>query len=69
MVFGTSHSKENPNYGGGHLFRDLVESMEVQVEVETNEGKSFTKAIRLENITPMHASSPPATPSRTMWSS
>ena len=50
IIFGTSHSKENSNYGGGHLFRDLVESMEVQVEVETNEGKSFTKAIKLEDI-------------------
>lgn len=50
MIFGTSHSKDNPNYGGGHLFRDLVEGKEVQVEIETNEGKSFTKAIRLEDI-------------------
>ena len=50
MVFGTSHSKEKPDYGGGHLFRDLVDGMDVQVEVETDAGKSFTKAIRLEDI-------------------
>lgn len=50
MIFGTSHSRANPNYGGGHLFRDLVEGGEVQVEVETDEGRSFTKGIRLEEI-------------------
>jgi len=50
MVFGTSHSKEKFDYGGGHLFRDLVEGKEVQVKVETNEDKSFTRAIALEDI-------------------
>ena len=50
MVFGTSHSKDKPNYGGGHLFRDLVDGSDIQVEVETDEGKSFTKATRLEDI-------------------
>lgn len=50
MIFGTSHSKVNSDYGGGHLFRDLVEGKEVQVEIETNDGKSFTKAIMLEDI-------------------
>ena len=38
MVFGTSHSKEKPNYGGGHLFRDLVDGSDVHVEVETEGG-------------------------------
>jgi putative methanogenesis marker 16 metalloprotein len=50
MVFGTSHSKEKSDYGGGHLFRDLVEGKEVQVKVETSENKSFTRAIVLEDI-------------------
>lgn len=50
MVFGTSHSKTKPDYGGGHLFRDLVEGKEVQVEVETDEGKIVTKPICLEDI-------------------
>jgi putative methanogenesis marker 16 metalloprotein len=49
MVFGTSHSKENSNYGGGHLLRDLVEGKEVLVETETDMGKSFTRALRLED--------------------
>jgi putative methanogenesis marker 16 metalloprotein len=50
MVFGTSHSREVSGYGGGHLFRDLVEGMEVQVEVEAGEGKSFARAITLDDI-------------------
>lgn len=50
MVFGTSHSKNKRGYGGGHLFRDLVCGSDIQVEVETEDGKSFTEAIRLEDI-------------------
>lgn len=50
MVFGTSHSKNRPGYGGGHLFRDLVDGSDVQVEVETQGGKSFTKEIGLKDI-------------------
>jgi putative methanogenesis marker 16 metalloprotein len=50
MVFGTAHSNEKSDYGGGHLFRDLVEGKEVQVRIETNDDKSFTRAMRLEDI-------------------
>ncbi len=50
MVFGTSHSKEKPDYGGGHLFRDLVEGKEVQAKAETGEGNSFEKVIKLKDI-------------------
>jgi putative methanogenesis marker 16 metalloprotein len=50
MVFGTSHNKEKSDYGGGHLFRDLVEGKEVQVRVEADDGSSFAKAITLEDI-------------------
>jgi uncharacterized protein (DUF39 family) len=47
MVFGTSHSKENSNYGGGHLLRDLVEGKEVLVETETDKGKFFARALNI----------------------
>lgn len=50
MVFGTSHSKEEPDYGGGHLFRDLVAGREVKVEVETGDGNSISKTTALEDI-------------------
>ena len=50
MIYGTAHSKGRADYGGGHLFRDLVEGREVQVEVETNEGESLTNSICLDEI-------------------
>ena len=50
MIYGTAHSKDRSDYGGGHLFRELVEGKEVQVEVETSEGDSLTKALCLDDI-------------------
>ena len=38
VVFGTAHSHERPDYGGGHLFRDLVEGKRILVEVQKDEG-------------------------------
>ncbi|HNR58982.1 MAG TPA: homocysteine biosynthesis protein, partial [Methanothrix sp.] len=34
IVFGTAESREDSRYGGGHLFRDLVEGEDVRVEVD-----------------------------------
>lgn len=50
MIYGTAHSKDRADYGGGHLFRDLVAGREVQVEVETSEGESLTNSICLDEI-------------------
>jgi len=50
MVFGTSHSIDRPDYGGGHLLRDLVEGKEAEVLVETEDGRSFSKSVRLDDI-------------------
>lgn len=50
MVFGTSHGRERPDYGGGHLFRDLVAGREVRVEVETGGGSFISKSITLKDI-------------------
>ncbi len=50
MIYGTAHSKDRADYGGGHLFRDLVEGREVQVEVETSEGEPLTNSICLDEI-------------------
>ena len=43
MVYGTSHSIYQPDWGGGHLFRELVEGKDVRVEVEAEnkEGSSL----------------------------
>ncbi len=50
IVFGTAHSRSRHNYGGGHLFRDLVERKTVQVEVETDKGDSFETCTNLDEI-------------------
>lgn len=50
MVYGTSHSIYRPDYGGGHLFRELVEGKEIQVEVEADNGDRFRKDICLDEI-------------------
>lgn len=49
-VYGTHHSKDNPDYGGGHLFRDLVEGKRIHVEGESVEGISFQTDITLEDM-------------------
>ena len=50
VVFGTAHSRDRPNYGGGHLFRDLVEKKTAQVEVETDEGRSILSEVGLDDM-------------------
>jgi putative methanogenesis marker 16 metalloprotein len=43
IVLGTSHSRDRPWYGGGHVFRELVEGKTALIEVETSDGKSIQK--------------------------
>jgi putative methanogenesis marker 16 metalloprotein len=50
VVFGTAHSRYRHNYGGGHLFRDLVEGNPVFVEVKTDEGKTLQFEISLDQV-------------------
>ncbi len=50
IVLGTAHSRDQPNYGGGHLFRDLVERTRVQVEVETDDGRSLEAEVGLDEM-------------------
>ncbi len=50
IVMGTAHSRSQPNYGGGHLFRDLVERTKVQVEVETDDGRSLEAEVGLDEM-------------------
>ena len=50
IVFGTAHSRDMPNYGGGHLFRDLVERNPVSVEVETDQGKTLEIEVNLDQM-------------------
>ncbi|HEY3361567.1 MAG TPA: methanogenesis marker 16 metalloprotein [Methanosarcina sp.] len=50
IILGTAHSESNPNYGGGHLFREMVEGKSVKVDVTTSEGDRFSVETRLSEI-------------------
>ncbi len=51
IVYGSSHSVEKPErYGGGALFRDLVEGKRVNVKVESIEGKIIESKITLNEM-------------------
>lgn len=49
IVLGTSVSKNNPKYGGGHLFKDLVSRRKTEAEIHTSSG-SFTKELTLNEM-------------------
>ncbi len=50
VAFGTAHSRDDPRYGGGHLFRDLVEGKDVRVDVETDSGEAFEAEVNLAEM-------------------
>ena len=50
VIYGTAHSRDRPNYGGGHLFRDLVEKKTALVEVETDDGRSILAEVGLDEM-------------------
>lgn len=50
MVFGTSRSASDPRYGGSHLFRDLVEGNDVDVEVISDRERTVSRTITLEDM-------------------
>lgn len=51
LVHGTAASKYDPhNYGGGHLFRDMIEGKEIYVECESIDGRYFESHFKLEQL-------------------
>ncbi len=50
MVFGTSESEERPDYGGGNLFRDLVEGRVVTVEATSKAGRAVEALLTIEDM-------------------
>lgn len=50
VVFGTAHSRDRPGYGGGHLFRDLVEGKRVNVQVQAAGGLLLSREVCLEEM-------------------
>ena len=49
IVYGPTHANGNPEYGGGHLFRDIVEGKEIEVMVKTKD-KIIERGVRKEDI-------------------
>jgi len=51
IIYGTAHSITKPDkYGGGHLFRDLIENKDISVKVETIEGTIIETSTKLNEI-------------------
>ena len=51
IVYGTAKSVDNPRYGGGHLFRNIVEGKEIQVRVKTTEGRTLESCVTMKDMT------------------
>jgi putative methanogenesis marker 16 metalloprotein len=49
-VYGTQKSHDDPNYGGGHLFRDLVEQKEIKIHAESVEGIVIDTTVTLNDM-------------------
>lgn len=50
ILNGTSKSLENPSYGGGFLFKDILEGKEIDIMVETLEGDIIESTTSIDDI-------------------
>ena len=51
VIYGTTGSRDRPHtYGGGHLFRDLVERKPVTIEVLTDTGQTITRQFTIDDL-------------------
>ncbi len=52
LIHGTTYSKYDPmGYGGGHLFRDMLEGKEIYAEVVSEDGGFFESHFTLQDLT------------------
>lgn len=51
ILHGTAHSIYDESYGGGFLFKDILEGREIDVRIESAEGKTIEKSITIADIT------------------
>ncbi|RAP47472.1 MAG: hypothetical protein BZ136_06180 [Methanosphaera sp. rholeuAM74] len=49
-VYGTNHSRTIDGYGGGFLFKDLVDKKEVEVEVVDVDGNTFSNTVTIDDM-------------------
>lgn len=50
ILHGTAHSIYDESYGGGFLFKDILEGKEIDVRVESADGKTIENTITKEDI-------------------
>jgi L-aspartate semialdehyde sulfurtransferase len=50
VVYGTAQSINDPQYGGGFLFKDLVRGDEIEIEVESSEGHILRSTATLRDF-------------------
>ncbi|MDR2967333.1 MAG: methanogenesis marker 16 metalloprotein [Methanobacteriaceae archaeon] len=50
IVYGTSHSVKDHSYGGGFLFKDIIDGKDIEIELESIDGEKYSSTITIENI-------------------
>jgi len=50
IIYGTAHSIYDHSYGGGFLFKDLVSGKEIEVEMESTDGKIIKSKTNIDEI-------------------
>lgn len=50
IAYGTEHSIYDENYGGGFLFKEIVNGKDVDIEVESISGKSIKSTVNIEDM-------------------
>lgn len=50
ILYGTAHSIYNKKYGGGFLFKDIIDGNEIEVEVETIDGNKITTKTNMDEM-------------------
>jgi len=52
ILYGTSKSMENPDYGGGFLLKDILKRKEIEVIIETD-SKTIKTSLTLMRLKPL----------------
>lgn len=50
ILYGTSTSTENPDYGGGFLLNDILKRKEIEVIIESTDSKTIKTSLTLDKI-------------------
>ncbi|MDR3223800.1 MAG: methanogenesis marker 16 metalloprotein [Methanobrevibacter sp.] len=50
IVYGTEHSVKDHQYGGGFLFKDILNGEKIDLEVEAIDGAKFEKTITVDDL-------------------